>query len=214
MPGDYIPAGGRVAFLTPLYDRTMALTMREEVFRPRLLAQTVAGHPARVLEVGCGTGSFTVRVAAALPEAEVIGLDPDAEVLARARTKDRTGRVEWIEGFASPLPFADESFDRVVASLVLHHLDDDAKHQALREARRVLRPGGRLHIADWGRPSGLLIWCTFTLLRALDGFEATRAHAAGELAQAVERAGFARVTRRNRLRTGWGTLELLEAGPS
>lgn len=207
---DCTPAAGR-AFLTPLYDRAIALTMREEHFRSSLLAQVLRGEPRHVLDVGCGTGTFALRLAAAAPYAEVVGVDPDPDVLGRARRKDSGSRVRWVKGSAAPLDFPDASFDRVTASLVLHHLTTDAKRAALEEARRVLAPAGRLHVADWGRPQGLATRAGFLALRALDGFEPTRLHAAGMLPATIEAAGFHPVQLRARLRTAWGTLELLEA---
>jgi ubiquinone/menaquinone biosynthesis C-methylase UbiE len=206
----FVPAAGRHG-LTSLYDPIVALTMRERTFRSRLVAQIAADEPSAVLEIGCGTGSLTTLIAQALPAASITGLDPDPEVLARARAKDPANRVDWRQGTAVELPLPDQSVDRVVASLVLHHLTTLEKHQALAEAHRVLRPGGRLHIADWGAPQDPLMSTTFFVLRALDGFERTRAHVRGELPRLITAAGFSDVYRRDRLRTGWGTLELLSA---
>jgi ubiquinone/menaquinone biosynthesis C-methylase UbiE len=207
----FVPAAGRHG-LTALYDPVVALTMRERTFRSRLLAQVATGQPTAVLEIGCGTGSLTVRLAQTLPaSSSITGLDPDSDALARARVKDPTSRISWCEGTAVGLPMPEHSFDRVVASLVLHHLTTTQKRAALAEAHRVLRPGGRLHVADWGAPQDAVMKVAFLALRALDGFDCTRAHARGELSALIEQAGFSEVQRRDRLRTGWGTLELLSA---
>jgi SAM-dependent methyltransferase len=204
----FLPAAGRHG-LTALYDPVVALTMRERTFRSRLVAQVAAGEPGAVLELGCGTGSLTVRLARALPASSIAALDPDPGALARARAKDRESRIDWLEGTALALPLPEHAFDRVVASLVLHHLGTAEKRAALAEAHRVLRPGGRLHVADWGAPQDALMGVAFFALRMLDGFEVTGAHARGELPALIEQAGFAEVRRRDRLRTAWGTLELL-----
>jgi len=188
--------------------------MRERAFRSRLVEQVADGEPSAVLEIGCGTGSLTVRLADALGTASVTGLDPDADVLIRAQGKDPTRQIRWLEGSATQLPMPDCSFDCVVASLVLHHLTDAEKHAALAEAHRVLRPGGRLHAADWGVPQDPLMRTAFLALRILDGFERTRAHARGELPDLIAQAGFSDVHLRDRLRTGWGTLELFSAAVS
>jgi ubiquinone/menaquinone biosynthesis C-methylase UbiE len=206
----FVPAAGRHG-LTALYDPVVALTMRERTFRSRLVAQVAAGEPSAVLEIGCGTGSLTLRLADALPAASIAGLDPDPDVLARARAKDASGRIDWRDGNATRLPMPDGLFDRVVASLVLHHLTTAEKNAALLEAHRVLRPGGRLHIADWGTPQDALMKAAFLALRTLDGFERTSAHARGELPALIASAGFEDVRVRDRLRTGWGTLELISA---
>jgi ubiquinone/menaquinone biosynthesis C-methylase UbiE len=206
----FVPAAGRHG-LTALYDPVVALTMRERTFRSRLVEQVATGRPTAVLEVGCGTGSLTVRLARALPSSSVTGLDPDSNVLTRARAKDPTSGIDWIEGTAVGLTMPEHSFDRVVASLVLHHLTTGEKRAALAEAHRVLRPGGRLHVADWGAPQDAAMKAAFLALRALDGFDRTRAHARGELPALIGQAGFSEVRRRDRLRTAWGTLELLSA---
>jgi SAM-dependent methyltransferase len=96
-------------------------------------------------------------------------------------------------------------------SLLLHHLDADGKRAALAEAHRVLRPGGSLHIADWGKPQDPLVRAGLFTLAIFDGFDGIRDHAAGRLPLFVEDAGFGAVTRHDRLRTAWGSLELLSA---
>jgi ubiquinone/menaquinone biosynthesis C-methylase UbiE len=207
---EFVPAAGRFG-LTALYDPIVALTMRERTFRRLLVAQVAADAPATTLELGCGTGSLTVLLARSLPASSVVGLDPDPDALARARLKDPSDSIEWIQAGATELPLVDGSFDCVVASLVLHHLTDAEKRAALAQARRVLRAGGRLHVADWGKPRDALMRAAFLALRAVDGFERTAAHARGELPRMIERAGFADVRQRASLRTGWGTLELLSA---
>lgn len=204
----FVPAAGR-AFLLPLYDRAIALTMREERFRSALVAGVAATGAQRVLELGAGTGALTLRLARVARE--VTGLDPDPDALARARRKDPAGRVTWVQGSATAPELPGGAFDAVVASLMLHHLGTEAKAQALREAHRVLRPGGTLHVADWGRPGDPAMRLAFLALRALDGFEPTRVHAQGRLPEVIAHAGFADVRRRDRLRTGFGVLELLSA---
>lgn len=208
----YVPAAGRFGF-TGLYDRSIALTMREQRWRPVLRDGVLAGVPpgGRVLDVGTGTGTLAIALAAARLDVEVIGIDGDPEVLARARAKAGAERVTWQQGLAGELPLPDASVDAAVMSLVLHHLSPEGKRRALTDIARVLRPGAQLHVADWGRPATPLLRAAFFALQLLDGFEGTRDHAAGRLPEFLREAGLADVRRGGRLRTAWGTLELLVA---
>lgn len=208
----YVPAAGRAAF-TRFYDTTLALTMREQRWRPVVRDRALAAVPAggRVVDVGAGTGTLAIALAAARPDVEVVGIDGDPEVLAVARSKQGAEAVRWQVGLAGELALPDASADAVVLSLVLHHLAPDAKRRALADVARLLRPGGRLHIADWGRPAGPLTRAAFFGLQLIDGFEGTRDHAAGRLPDFVRGAGLGDVQCYARLRTAWGTLELIAA---
>lgn len=195
------------------YDRSIALTMREERWRPLLRDRVLAGVPAggRVLDVGAGTGTLAIALAAARPDVEVVGVDGDPEALALAQAKPGAERVRWEEGLAGELPLDAASADAAVISLVLHHLGPDGKRRALADIVRVLRPGGQLHVADWGRPATPALRAAFFALQLLDGFENTRDHAAGRLPELLRAAGLQEVRRYGRLRTAWGSLELLAA---
>jgi ubiquinone/menaquinone biosynthesis C-methylase UbiE len=208
----YVTATG-LRGLTRFYDSIVAVTMREQLFRGKLTRQVLADLPAsaRIADVGAGTGTFAIGLAAAAPAAAVVGVDGDPEVLALAEAKKGAGAVEWKPGLADELPLADGSCDRVTMSLLLHHLDPDGKRAALAEAHRVLRPGGSLHIADWGRPQDPLMRAGLFTLAIVDGFDGIRDHAAGRLSSFIESAGFGTVSRHDRLRTAWGSLELLSA---
>lgn len=97
----------------------------------------------RVLDLGCGTGRYAGPLAAHF-DAEVLGLEPSAKMLAEAQAKDLGPRVRFIRGNAEDIPLADACVDLVFMSLVFHHLRDPDK--AAGECRRVLRPGGHLAI--------------------------------------------------------------------
>ena len=207
-----MPAAGRAVF-SRFYDPALRITLREAAWRPHLIEEVLAGGPRSVLDLGCGTGTLTVAMERAAPEVRLTGADGDPEILARARAKaGPASSIEWVESYAQSLPFEDGSFDRVVSTLVFHHLVPDAKREALAEARRVLAPGGRLHIADMGRPHDPLMRLIFRVnVQTLDGMENTRDHAAGRLPRFVEEAGFQNVRIGRRLRTGAGSLELVHA---
>jgi SAM-dependent methyltransferase len=211
----FVPAAGRRG-LTPLYDAVLAVTMRERRWRDPLVALIASELPrgGRVVDIGAGTGSLAIALARARPDAEVVAIDGDADVLRRARRKPAAERVRWQVGLAGAVPVPDAGGDAVVMSLLLHHLDLDTKRRALGDVRRVLRPRGRLYIADWGRAHDPLMRGAFLALQLIDGFAGTRDHAAGRLPRLIAEAGFGSVRRHARVRTAWGSLEVLSAAPA
>jgi ubiquinone/menaquinone biosynthesis C-methylase UbiE len=100
----------------------------------------------RLLDVGCGPGTITVDLATHVAPGEVVGIDRSAEVVAQAQALDAPGNVRFETGDVYALAYEDASFDVVHAHQVLQHLSDPVG--ALRELRRVLRPGGRLAVRD------------------------------------------------------------------
>ena len=152
---DFLPAMGRSGLLA-FYDPFSRLLGARDAHWP-LVAQAGIEPGQTVLEIGTGTGSVLLLVARVAPDATVIGLDPDPEALAVAGRKLRRAGVpaRLDRGYADRLPYPDGSVDRVLSSFMLHHLPPDAQQAALREVRRVLAPGGRLHLVDFdGAPSG------------------------------------------------------------
>lgn len=111
---------------------------------------------ARVLDVATGTADLALRIARALPEAAVVGVDPSARMLEIGRAKvdkvGRTGRVSLGQGRVESLPFADASFDGVTIAFGIRNASDRAR--GLREMRRVTRSGGRVVVLELGQPEG------------------------------------------------------------
>lgn len=208
----YVPALG-FAWLTGLYDPVLRVTLREDEFKTALVRQAALAPGERVLDLGAGTGTLTLLLKRAEPRAEVVGVDGDPEVLARARAKAAEAGVAiaFDEGMAYALPYPEASFDRVVTSLVLHHLARDDKRRALREAWRVLRPGGELHVADWGKAQNVLMRALFLGVQLLDGFASTADNVAGKLPAMFEECGFVDVQETARYATLYGTLTLWRA---
>jgi ubiquinone/menaquinone biosynthesis C-methylase UbiE len=111
----------------------------------------------RVLDIGCGTGTFDTMLKQRYPGVEVTGLDPDPKALARARHKAEQARVSirFDQGFANSLEYPAASFDVVFSSFMFHHLEGSDREKTLREVRRVLKPGGSFYLLDFEvSPSG------------------------------------------------------------
>jgi SAM-dependent methyltransferase len=151
----YLPAAGHDWFL-PIYD-PITRVLGVDKNRRELVEQAALDPGHRVLDVGCGTGSLALLIRHVHPEVEVVGIDPDPKALGRAERKAaRAGvSISFERGFADALPYRDGAFDRVFSSMMLHHVKADEKAQAVREMRRVLKPGGRLELLDFvGGDSG------------------------------------------------------------
>ncbi|HXC53190.1 MAG TPA: methyltransferase domain-containing protein [Candidatus Limnocylindrales bacterium] len=116
------------------------------VYRPvhdAVLSELRSERPARVLDLGCGTGLLTERLRRELEIAHVTGADFSAGMLQQAAR--RRHDIDWVRASALALPFADSSFDAITSTEAFHWFPDQAA--ALRECRRVLAPGGRLLVA-------------------------------------------------------------------
>ena len=105
--------------------------------------------PSRVLDVGCGTGLLTTRMAEEFPGAAVVGCDYSAGMLRQAAARGR--RVAWARGDALRLPFRDGSFGAVTSTESFHWFPDH--RGALAELFRVTAPGGRLLVAMVNPPA-------------------------------------------------------------
>ena len=140
-----------------------------------------------MLDVGCGTGTLAMEVARRVGRTgHVTGVDPGTEQIARARSKAarRHVPIDFQIGVIEQLAFPDQTFDVVLSTLMMHHLPTNLRRQGLAEIARVLKPGGRLVIADFKRQQE----------RA---GQAVRFHAGGssmqDLAALVSDAGFSQV---------------------
>lgn len=204
----YVPALG-IRTLTRFYDPVVAATTRERAFKARLLDQLAPQPGQRILDLACGTGTFAMAVVELEPDATVVGVDGDPDMLARARAK--APGITFDEALAQELPYDDGSFDAVTTSLFLHHLTRDLKLAALGEVVRVLRPGGEFHVADWGPPGDPLMALLFMAIRLLDGMDPTRDNAEGRLPELFEAAGLTEVRERGGMRTAFGRLAFYSA---
>jgi ubiquinone/menaquinone biosynthesis C-methylase UbiE len=194
-----------------LYDPVVALTSRERGFKRRLLEHARIKDGESVLDLACGTGTLAIEIKKDHPKAKVSALDGDSQILQRAKrkAKDAGVKVNFQQGLANELPYDARSFDVVLSTLFFHHLTDEAKADTAEEIRRVLRLGGRILIADWGRPQDPLMRMMFLNVQLLDGFRNTGSNVSGKLPEFLREAGLKRVSVVDRLRTPLGTIEIL-----
>jgi demethylmenaquinone methyltransferase / 2-methoxy-6-polyprenyl-1,4-benzoquinol methylase len=139
--------------IAPVYDAmNHAMTAGLDRRWRRLTAEAVVGPGDRVLDACCGTGDLALASRRLLGSGKVTGLDFSEAMLERARRK--SAEIEWIRGDLLRLPFQDGAFDVVTVGFGVRNVED--LDRALRELRRVLKPGGRLAILEIVRPHGPL----------------------------------------------------------
>jgi ubiquinone/menaquinone biosynthesis C-methylase UbiE len=198
--------------LTPFYDALFKWTMREELFKGRLIEQAQIRSGQRVLDLGCGTGTLTIMVKQAHFDSEVIGLDGDPQILEIARYKaaQAGASITFDEGMAYQLSYPDASFDRVLSSMVFHHLTTQDKQKTLAEIYRVLKADGELHLVDFGVPQGFYARIISLLMQR---FERVDDNINGHVPEMFIRAKFS-VAKTSEFSTLFGTLALLRGWKS
>ncbi|MEG4587691.1 class I SAM-dependent methyltransferase [Microcoleus sp. MOSTC5] len=166
------------------------LPPHETVVRQGLI-DAVRVKPRRIIDLGCGTGSTTLMLKQAFPEAEVVGLDlsPYMLVVAEIKAQKAGLNIEWLHGNAESVAFPDASFDLVAASLLFHETPPAVSRAILRESFRLLKVGGQVAILDGNQKTlRQTEWLA-------DIFEEPyiKSYAAGSLDAWVGAAGFAAV---------------------
>ena len=173
---------GRLIRWAPYYDLAVNLTTlgHARLLRKLTVDNALIKPGDSVLDVGCGTGEVTLLAKKRAKNGKVYGIDPAPEMITVARKKAARKNldIDFRLGVIEALPFHDGSMDVVTSSLMMHHLPEDLKVRGLAEIYRVLKPGGRLLIADFMRPTGSFVnhlFIAFTRHRGLkNGIEDLR----------------------------------------
>ena len=135
-----------------IYDPFLRIAVDEQKLRKELLGFAHLKGNEKVLDVGCGTGSFCLMVAKALNKGSVCGIDLSSKMVAIA--KGKTGhvahKIDYRVGNSMELPCNSKAFDVVFTSLMYHHLDYEEKRRTLGEIHRVLKRNGRYVSVEFG----------------------------------------------------------------
>ena len=207
----YVPALG-YRFLTPLYDTTVALMTREATWRKAFVKQIAPDQRDVVVDVGCGTGTLAVMLKRASPYTTVYGIDPDPDVLGRAEIKarDKGVLVHFMKGYGAEVAERAASLrvTKVISSLVLHQVPLVGKREILGNMYAALKPGGEIHIADYGLQRSPAMRLLFRQVQHLDGYEATQPSADGIVPVLMEEIGFDNVRENRVIATPTGSISL------
>jgi ubiquinone/menaquinone biosynthesis C-methylase UbiE len=178
----------------PYYDFTVNIVTlgKARALRKITVDQALIKPGDSVLDVGCGTGEVTLLAKTRAKDGKVYGIDPAPEMISVARSKAARKKldIDFRLGVIESLPFSDSSIDVVTSSLMMHHLPDDLKVRGLAEIYRVLKPGGRLLIADFMRPTGSFLNHLFIAFTRHQGLKS----GIEDLQRLLKEAGFSQIT--------------------
>ena len=209
---EFIPAL-RYSWLTKIYNPVVAFTMPELKFKSELIKQANIVTNHKVLDFGVGTATLSLLLSKQQPDCYIEGVDVDEKILGIAKEKidEQDAKIKLTKYDGIKLPYPDKTFDRVITSLVFHHLDSEQKKNSLEEIKRVLKSDGELHTADWGKASNFLMRTLFYFVQFLDGFKTTNDNVKGLLPNYIKNAGFFEVKTTMNFSTIFGTLSLYKA---
>lgn len=180
--------------LTPLYDLFAETISNRKWQRKKALEILKLKSGERVLDVGCGPGTFLVDAKQKHPYIKMAGIDIDDKILSIARLKIKKNHVDarLIKASADKLPFANSSFDAVISILVFHHLPIAVKKGAFKEIYRVMKPNARFLLIDIGRADGLYLKILYVVLKTLHIAEAKtmKDNIEGKIPLFLKQAGF------------------------
>lgn len=209
---NYIPAL-RYNWLTRFYDSLLAISFPEKKMKGSLIDQLELKGKEAILDFGIGTATLSIMIKQRYPNVKIAGVDVDKEILGIAKKKisGLNLEIELQEYDGSKLPFPDASWDKILSSLVFHHIPTENKKVLLKEIHRCLKPSAELHIADFGKAATLYTKLAFGIFRRLDGEENTRVNSKGLLPAFIQEAGFEKVEETKQFNTAFGTVRLIKA---
>ena len=184
--------------------------IRKATTDKRLVEQDSIEKGQRVLDLGCGTASLATLIKKTQPDADVVGIDGDKKVLeiAEVKTRKQDVRIALFDAAAFDIPCRDNYFDRIFSNMLFHHLTTKDKIRAAEEMYRILKPGGELHVADFGMPQNALMVLIARITRKVEGMED---NIQGLFPHIIYAADFKDIETTTELMTIFGTISLLRA---
>src|SRR5262245_39599565 len=208
---DYVPAAPQLW----LYDALVVVLSHSPRWRSALLRQIAPREGDVIADIGCGTGTQLVKIGRRAAGVTLIGVDPDPDVLHRARRKTaKAGLVVGLSrGYARDAGelLCDRGVNKIVSGLMFHQVSPAEKVAGLAAMRAALVPGGELHVADYGLQRTPLMRKLFRIVQAGDGYDNTEPNARGVLPELMTRVGFRNVAETAVFQTPTGSVSLYRA---
>jgi ubiquinone/menaquinone biosynthesis C-methylase UbiE len=208
---DFVPAAPHLW----TYDVLSFLLAGTRRWRPALVAQVTPSPDDVIVDVGCGTGSQLRLVARTCSSATLIGIDPDAAILDRARIKlsGETPPVDLLAGYARDTAdlVRGRGVTKAMSSLMFHQVPLEEKRAGLAAIHEALTPGGTLHVADYGLQRTRKMRRRFRLVQKGDGFDVTEPNAQGVLPELMTDVGFDKVDETHVFETVSGSISIYRA---
>jgi ubiquinone/menaquinone biosynthesis C-methylase UbiE len=195
-----------VPILTKFFDSFIALAIPEKRIKEDLIELMNIREEDNILDFGCGTGTLLILAKQKHPKALFEGIDIDPKVLAIAKSKIERLMLDisLIEYDGGKLPQNDNSINKAMTSLMMHHLSTDKKLIAMREIFRVLTTGGKLYIADFGKQENLIFALVGNIAAKFE--PEVEANFKGLLPDLMTDAGFKNVQTLKKYNTKIGTI--------
>jgi ubiquinone/menaquinone biosynthesis C-methylase UbiE len=176
------------------YDRCNAFFGYGESFSQRIVDEAALKPGEHVLDCGCGTGTLAIvakRLVGSTGRVFGVDLSLDQLQIARRKAKERQLQIEFQQASIDDLPYEKASFEVIFSTLMLHHVPTQVKARAFQEMRRVLKPGGRIIIADFGPPASFWGWIAFApFLFPFLLYDAGRDNMLNRLPDLIKKSGF------------------------
>ncbi|MEC1769002.1 class I SAM-dependent methyltransferase [Schinkia azotoformans] len=196
--------------LTKYFDLFLSVLMREYKIKNELIKYAGINNNEKILDFGCGTGTLLLMLKSYYPNNEINGVDIDKDVLTLANDK------LFSKGLSIPLsiydgenlPYESNYFDKILSSLVIHHIYPEDKLRIFNENRRILKPGGNIFILDFAKPKDFYSKIIVSILKR---FEPIDDNIEGNIPDLLRKAGFTNISENFYFRTLFGGLTIYRA---
>ena len=198
-----------------LYDGFFVVMVRDASWQEPLLAAVAPQANTRILNFGPGSAEIARNLAIRFPDTKIVGADPNPKAVEKARriiTQSKIANLTIIEApRRGRLPFDAGSFDKVVLVLMLHDRMPDEKLETAKEMLRLLRHGGKLHVADYDKPAVRGERGILTFAEYISGPAAAQPHITGDWTDFLAKGGFVGIRRQSSHSVGIGRISVVKA---